>query len=149
MTLLNGDQHEIGAYVREMADLMGLRDWTVQTDVADNVEITNHRYVRGNPGASSLVIHGRRAVTVTLRSDWPEWDASDMRQTIAHELVHAHVVVMVWAFNNVQAVIGSTALFEMADSAFDDAHELAVDAIATAWAETLPLPVKEAVRDAA
>lgn len=141
--LLADDHHALGRYVRELADLMGLRDWTVQTNTDVKLDATNHRFADGQVVASVRIPHGTKSLELTVDNAWSRWDADTLRRVIVHELVHAHLIVMLWAFDNIQNVVGG-ALFEVLDSAFDDAHELATDAIAVAWAETLPLPVHEA-----
>jgi hypothetical protein len=143
--IFNGDKAELNQYVRHLADLCGLRDWTVRVDIERGVSVDNHRTAsqdQGAAGAGSRVLHGRQYVILSLDERWLEWDADHLRQTITHELVHAHTAKVLYAFYNVQNIIGNGALFDVLDSAFDDAHEAAVDAIAVAWAETLPLPVK-------
>lgn len=143
--ILDGDKSQLDAYIRHIADIMGLRDWTIRIDIKNDVTADNHQSAEDGTSsysASSQVLHGRQFVILSLDAGWSEWDADTLRQTVAHELVHAHTAKMLYAFYNVRNVIGGGALFDVLDSAYDDAHEITVDAIAVAWAETLPLPVK-------
>lgn len=79
----------LGEYLRDLADKLELRDWTV------NVEIgkpdTPPRADGKQWGASSESTPGRKQVTVTFPPDVTEWDLDELRQTAAHELVHAHL----------------------------------------------------------
>ena len=143
--IFKGKKKRLDRYVRHMADLVGLRDWTLRVDVVSVVNATNHKYQGGECGASIEVSHGRKYAIIEIREDWATWDKDELRRLLTHELMHAHTAPMLWALHNIQAVTGG-ALFEALDNAFDDAHESAVDAIATEWAEFLPLPVKEKKR---
>jgi hypothetical protein len=141
--ILNGSREELGKYVRDVADRMGLRDWSLRLDVEDDVTSTNHGY-RGASGmmASCTVPHGRKTAFIAIDGTWHGWEPEELRTTVVHELLHIHTVPMLWATQNIKHVIGEGALWGMFDSSFDDAHESMVDAAASAWAETLPLPVK-------
>lgn len=133
MTILNGNRQDLGEYMRVLADLMGLRDWTVNvlptpcdTEYAAQVEV---RY-------------GRKFANVQFADDWANVSPESLRATCVHELLHCHLKPTEWALNNVQFTLGSLA-FGVLEGAYTDALEVAVDAIASEWAKTLPLPVKE------
>lgn len=140
--ILKGKKKRLDRYIRHMADLMGLRDWTLYVTVSANIPGDNHRYQEGEGGGSAAIPHARKIITITLPDDWMHQRPEELRQTIVHELMHAHSEPMTWAFNNVQSVVGGNTLFDVLDCAFDDAHEMMVDSVATAWAESLPLPVE-------
>jgi hypothetical protein len=140
--IFGGKKADLDQYVRGIADLCGLRDWTIRVDTSASPTGDNHLYQQGETGATAAIPHGRKYITITLRDDWMQERPDDLRQTIVHELMHAHSEPMAWAFNNLQSVTGGGVLFQTLDCAFDDAHEMMVDAVATAWAEALPLPVK-------
>jgi Fe-S-cluster formation regulator IscX/YfhJ len=81
--LLGGDRHQLGEYLRDMANLMGLRDWVV-------------RLQEGNPdddehAACAQMVYGRKVIGIQFRDGWEEWDPRELRQTVAHELLHAHI----------------------------------------------------------
>lgn len=132
--LLGGDHHALGGYARELADRMGMRDWTVRVDAVPADD--------DNAG-ECRVTYGQRRATLRVSADWATRAPDDLRNTICHELLHCHLEPVTWAINNGQVPLGSTA-FVIFEGAFRDAMELAVDGIATAWAETLPLPVRKA-----
>lgn len=131
--ILKGDRDELGKYMRELADLMGLRDWTV--NVLDEAPDDDHH------AADVEVRYGRRWANVRLASDWASERPESLRATCVHELLHCHLKPTEWALNNAQLPLGTLA-FGILEGAYNDALEVAVDAIATSWAETLPLPVK-------
>lgn len=135
--VLNGDRDELGRYVRHVADLCGLRDWHLviaHKPIEQSRDDTDHWDL-----AYCAVTYGRKKATIGFAEDWAAWSESDLRMVVTHELVHCHVEPMRWALNNVKSVTGP-GIYEVISDAFSDAMELAVDAIATAWAETLPLP---------
>lgn len=139
MPLLDGDRHQLGEYMREMADLMGLRDWylAVSSDPPKSEPIDDTHTVQ----AECSVNYGRKSAVIAFAANWAEWDTEELRRVVAHELIHCHTEPMRWAINNTRLPLGMTA-FLMLEGAFQDAHEVAIDAIACAWAERLPLPVK-------
>lgn len=147
--ILGGDRNQLGAYIREIANLMGLRDWRLvladeppQTADADDML----RREDDTAGAYVEVIYGRKLATVSIASTWPQWDPEELRVVVVHELVHCHVEPMRWAFNNVRSITPQT-MYQVMYEAFRDAMEPSVDGIATAWAETLPLPIRDEQED--
>ncbi len=130
--IFDGDQDKIGPYIRELADLCGLRDWTI--NILDDPP--------ANPGHAACVDvrYGRRWVNVSFHPDWAQERPESFRSTCVHELLHCHLKPMEWAVNNVQDHLG-VAVFSVFSHAYTDAEEMAIDAIATAWAESLPLPI--------
>jgi hypothetical protein len=136
--LLNGDVKALGEYVRDLADRMGLRDWVINI-MKDPPENVNH-------GACIDVIYGRRVANLQFREEWPEWDSEQLRSTVCHELVHCHINPLRNAIDNIEAAVGKM-IYDPLYNSVTDYIEYATDAIATAWAETLPLPeVQRATR---
>lgn len=131
--VLKGDRDELGKYVRDMADEMGLRDWTIVLSHAEPDD--------DDHGAECDVTYGRKLATITFRDDWVQWDAERIRQLVAHELLHVHTWPMEQRLCDLKDLIGESA-YTVASLAFRDALEHAVDGIATEWAATLPLPIK-------
>lgn len=130
--IFDGDREQLGHYVREMADLCGLRDWTFRVD-------------EGEPGnehwsGSCEVVYGRKYAIIRFAPGWADQAPEDLRNTCVHELIHCHVKPMEWTVNNTQDHL-PPAMFGMLTAGYSDSEELAVDGIATAWAERLPLPM--------
>lgn len=144
--LLNGDRDELRPYIRHLADLCGLKDWRLLLSDAPLVHDPDRNGY--STMATCAVNYGQKRAVIEISADWASWDAADLRSTVVHELLHCHAEPMRWAVNNTKHAVG-TALYEVIYDAFTDAMELAVDGIATAWAATLPLPIKEVPRDAA
>lgn len=137
--LLKGDRDELGAYLGHLADLMGLRDWTIglandppQSDPHDG------HIVEGE----CLVSYGRKVAMIAVPANWDDQAPDELRRVLVHELIHCHQEPVQWAFNTAANRLGFEA-GSVARDAFTGAFEVAVDGIATAWARTLPLPVKE------
>lgn len=114
-------------YVRKIADLVGLRDWLIDLDDA-------------LPGEGALAecepTYGRRHAVMRFA---PEVNPAELRNTVVHECIHCHFALIDWNRNSIQGVVG-TPVWITWDGAYSDAKELAIDAIATAWAASLPLP---------
>lgn len=129
--LMDGDLHVLAEYVREIADKMGLRDWTIhvrQEPVDDS-----------DACADIEIIQGRRSAFLRFDSGWSIGKKEELRNTVIHELLHAHTKPMQWVVNSTQDLLGIP-VFSVINNAYSDAEEIAIDSIATAWAEALPLP---------
>lgn len=135
--IFDGDRDELVRYVREMADMMGLRDWMV--GIADDPP-------PDDANAQVDVPFGRRCAMIRFSSAWSNRDPEELRQTVAHELVHCHIWSLEQRICDIASLVGSDTR-NLAENVYRETMELAVDAIATAWAETLPLPVKEAEQE--
>lgn len=73
--------------------MLELRDWTIKVAVGD-VEDPNH------PDgwkwkATSESVPGCKIVHVTFADDVRDWSLEGLRQTVAHELIHAHLAPLV------------------------------------------------------
>lgn len=84
--ILNGDRDELGRYVRDLADEMGLRDWYLGVHEGD-VTDTDH-------GAECDVTYGQKHANISFRGDWPHWEADEVRRLAVHELIHCHIEPM-------------------------------------------------------
>jgi hypothetical protein len=133
MAIFDGDRDEAAAYLRTLADHMGLRDWTINLL---NEHPGDERYA-----ASVEVRYGRKYANIRLGKGWEHESPESFRVTCVHELLHCHTKPMQWAFENTEVLLG-TSVYHVARLAYRDAEEVAVDAIASEWANTLPLPAK-------
>lgn len=124
---------DLATYTRELANLIGLRDWTV------NLEVREHD--DGETCATQEVAWGTQRVRISISPEWRMWKADDLRATLVHELVHCHMVRMMWTWNGaIRDLAKYKPLRKALDRAYHTDHEVATEAIATAWAELLPLP---------
>ncbi len=122
----------LNRYVGQLADLMGLSEWRLRLgdDDAD----------QGN-GADVSVIYGMQSATIRFDPEWPDWEPEQLRHYTAHELIHCHTERIDWAVQNIKDGLGHIG-WNIFSLSFKDAEEQAIDNIAWAWAQTLPLPVK-------
>lgn len=134
--ILNGDRGRLGAYIRDIADLMQLRDWTVvmMSTAPDNPKLF----------AAVERLHGRKWANFYIQDDWTHATPERMRQTVVHELLHLHIDPAVKGTLNAVADQVTPAVSEVITNVMDERVEYAVDAIAEAWAMSLPLPVEYA-----
>lgn len=141
--VLDGDRDKLGEYIRDMANLTGLQDWSFklasETPPRDDDDPEPYRE-NSERAACIHIVYGRKFAIVYIAEDWADWTLDDLRQTVVHELMHCHLQGMRWALNNVQSLVPAMTM-TVVDGAFRDMCELATDGIATAWATTLPLPV--------
>ena len=131
--LLKGDRGELGQYVRDIADQMGLRDWTVNMMHGEPANV--------KAGADCQVVFGQKVVDIRFRHDWHEMPPEDLRWLVAHELVHCHLWTMSQRVCDLESTMG-VMVWGVFDAAFTDALEHATDGIAREWSRHLPLPVK-------
>lgn len=131
--ILDGDRHELGQYVREVANMCGLRDWMV--GIADDPPEDEEA------NAQVDVPFGRRCAMIRFKPSWAEVDPEELRQTVVHELVHCHLWSLDQRASDLYGTLKGNA-YMLYHKAHHEALELAVDAIAQAWAEFLPLPIK-------
>jgi len=116
-------------YVRLLAYRMGLGDWRITLD---------KMLPTGTPSLKFTSPMGRSEP----ESNCPASSRTcpkGQRQTLVHELVHCHLERVRLSSLNWTGPLGKKAT-QMAVDEVHDHIEFAVDAIATAWAETLPLP---------
>lgn len=132
------DRKALGRYCREIADKLELRDYWVSTRIGD-VGGPQDRYDGKTWGASSESIPGQKHVKLAFSEDCRGWSRENLRQTVAHELIHAHLAPMV----EMERVDLSGHLSNEAHALFDASFtrhlEFAVEALADAVAPHLPL----------
>jgi hypothetical protein len=112
-------------YVRQLADMMGLKDWVI--------EIDDDPPFNAGAIATARICEGRKNLILDLSSSFleKEDDRPYQRHTIVHELVHCHLGQM------------NEVLRQMLDADQFAIHrinmEFTTDGIAEAWAARLPL----------
>lgn len=128
------------AYVRLLADEMGLSDWSFEIEVEPAPDEVS---------ACIRCVPGRRYAIIRLSSTWEKKLPEEQRNGVAHELIHAHLA----RANDLADSEGAlpTLLGRPAWTAFYQGFELAledgVDALATVIARNLPLPPDELEND--
>lgn len=122
------------SYLRQLADLLRLRDWDIELD-RGAPDDPNH-------GAEVAVFYGRRCLRVYLGRALPTYSPEEQRATLTHELIHAHVEpIAEWArlymSEKEPALEGSFPAMT-----FRREEEFLVDTLAVIVAPYLPLPEK-------
>lgn len=118
-------------YVAELAEVAGLRDWTVE--VEDDPETPPHLY------AHAEVAYGRKHLVVRLGEEFWKGSPEEQRSTAIHELMHAHLDCVMGVVRDLETQLGSW-LFEVINEQAKRQNENATDAVAEVIAKWLPLP---------
>lgn len=129
--IFDGDRDKLAHYIDLLAFAMGLKDWQFHL-AAEKPDNPEH-------AASVDVRYGRKYAVIYLSDGWEQWQPSSVRQTLVHELLHCHINHVRHPIDNIQSSIG-TPLYNATWNAVTDYIEYAVDGIAEAWAQRLPLP---------
>jgi hypothetical protein len=124
------DRNALARYIRWVADAIELRDWTITLDD----EPCDPDY-----NARVDCSEGRKHATIAFHAKFREMDPEDQRQTIVHELVHAHHAVT-WRMVQTDLLrpLGQETYGVFVDS-YRRAMEYCVDATADALVKHLPL----------
>lgn len=124
------DRAELGRYMRAIADEMELRDWTVT--VGDG-------YCGDDLEAEAHCVNGQRHVAITFGEHFRGREPEDQRETVVHELIHAHLDVC-WKMvqTDLAEALGKPVYYVFCDS-YRRAMEYSVDALAKTIARHMPL----------
>lgn len=117
-------------YVCEACELVGLRDWTVKVS-ADPAPPDCH--------ASIDCTQGRKVAVVRFGDSFWALTAEEQRDTVAHELIHAHLSALEYLLQAARPVMGEAA-FSVLRNAHHEAIEWATDALSAPVARGLPMP---------
>lgn len=129
-------------YIREMANQMGLMDWTFilrwhpPREDEDDPESSEEDTVL----ATCRPTYGRKVATLRFSQDVRDAMPEQVRNTVAHELIHCHLghAQMVVEGEMFDA-IGKPHPWNELWASFRRALEYAVDGMASSWDEHLPL----------
>lgn len=118
-------------YVRTIADLIGLRDWTFELQPEFPADDARAAWCRP--------IYGRRLAHIAFRANTPEDTAAEVRNTVVHELLHCHLApVQCQIERDLEPWLGKGTDQIFFDS-FKRNLEYAVDALSTAVGKHYPL----------
>lgn len=131
------DRKALGSYCRTIADAVELRDWTVMVAVA----VPQHAERKDGRewSAASRSLPGRKYVTVTFDPGCRDWSPEDLRATVCHELLHAHLAPLMDLIREDLGGHLSCATHDLLIDGTTRHMEFAVDALADAVAKHLPL----------
>lgn len=116
-------------YVRYAMDEMGLKDW--QFNISE-IEAPDGNIAQMEAWGDSMTM------TLNLGELFWRYGPRMQREVIVHELVHCHTDKMYRRAREVMRKTLGREAYEIAVDSLDQAHELAVDGIAAAWARRLP-----------
>lgn len=121
----------LGPYLRELADMLNLRDWTINLV---------HEPIHSQDRAMGMcqAVYGRHWADVSFGAYFLEQSPETQREIIVHELLHCHLPAR-RDWYGLRELIGHLGA-HVFDEAMNREMEEAVDAIANAWAKMLPLP---------
>jgi hypothetical protein len=117
-------RQKFAPYIRHLADLMYLRDWTFELH---DTPPDNARH-----GACVYVPFGRCYCNVYVNDKFLDFPPAIQRSTLVHELLHCHFEPM--------RESAMQALSKREYKLWNIAFERGIDQTAMAWAESLPLP---------
>lgn len=126
-------ERSVNRYAAGMAEHVGLRDWTVIVQKGEPARMAESTL------AHCETTYGRKVVVVSLAGRVYDEDPEEIRDTVVHELLHAHLDEPAAVIRDLETQMG-TWLYEVVHETYKRANENAVDAIAKALARHLPLP---------
>jgi hypothetical protein len=122
--MTESDKGWLAGYLRDLADRMGLKDWTIEV-LADLCDDDSHADIR--------CIEGRKLAKVRFARDWREQTPETQRHTCCHELIHCHfAAVHLDTLRKLKSVDGETFMMHL---------EYGIDGMADAIAPHMPLPL--------
>jgi len=117
-------REKFGSYIRDLANLMDLRDWTLIIIHEDPPNRSNI--------ASVYIPLGQRFCNIYLSTNFLTETPENQRSTIVHELTHCHF--------DAARKAARLSLSKKQYKIWNITFESGIDATAVAWAKTLPLP---------
>jgi hypothetical protein len=118
-------------YVREVADLLKLRDYEIMLDFSAPAEADCHAEIYPHEQMS----HAR----IRFSSDFHRLPAEDIRYYVTHELVHLHFVGFPDVLETMTTHL-SMAVYQSLINSHEKAEERSVDNLAKVIAQFMPLP---------
>lgn len=122
---------ELVKYMSHCSTQMGLKDW----DLELLYTLPEHE----DSGAEIEIIYAQKRGAISVAKHFRDLPLERQRQIICHEFVHCHFDgIDMLLRGQFRADVGS-AYHHAFNLGYKPAQEIAVDGIATAWAEFLPL----------
>lgn len=129
MRLSERDYLALEEYIEQLLVPMGLAGWSIELKRWE-CEADALAHIHQN--------YGHRSAEISVSWEFREFDADKVRYVLVHELVHAHgSFVDMHCGKDLGKMLGSAA-HEAWRSGYEQLRELEVDAIAHAWAPSLP-----------
>lgn len=124
------DRKALGEYMRNIADVMGLRDWTLNL---------LHEPCDDDCNAQVRLIYGRKVADIRVSEAFRSFDPERIRRTVVHELIHFHFAACSNLIEHDLSGHLSKQALNIFFSAWVRDFEYGVDGLATAVASSLPL----------
>ena len=124
------DWDNIGAYVAELRDKLGLHVWSIYIE---------HKPCSKRYQASIRPVYGRTHACVRLCRTWPELSREEQRHTLIHELLHLQFVPLQSAIRHIEPIVGDD-VFYILNETHTEGLEYAIDAIAFTLTGLFDLP---------
>lgn len=124
------------AYIRELANMMGLRDWFVT--------FSHQPIMSGEDHVGQITCtYGQKQATIEVGYFFHTFDPEKQRKIIVHELLHAHLSAIKRHVStktaDVANILGTPAATILYDTLYLE-EEFCVDALEQAFSKFLPLP---------
>jgi hypothetical protein len=129
--LSEGQRKAVAAYLRQVADQLGLRDWSISVE-PDHPNEADH-------AAAMWSDYGSRRMKVWCRADLIDLKPDEQRATLIHELVHAHLEGLDWYLEKTLPDLLGRPAWAGVKQAIQQHSEHAVEAIAVSIAPHFPL----------
>lgn len=135
------DKKLLAAYTREIADKVGLADWTFELFFNDDEMEPDKSHVNDEHPemAEHMPIIGQRHALIRYSPSLRAAKLDEVRHIVVHELMHNHFSQMHELCRTALVTHLSQQGYDLFMHAFDVQWEHAIDAIAVSWAKTLPL----------
>jgi hypothetical protein len=117
------DRKDYQGYVRELADLLRLKDWSFILKEENPTD--------PEAWASIVCVQGRKLGVLRLSEDVIRQDPEELRRSVVHELLHCHLAAADYV---------ADLLPQGERAAYRNQREYGTDALSDAIAPLLPLP---------
>jgi hypothetical protein len=128
---MNDAQHAAYAtYTRSLADALCLKDWVFVLRRESSDEGTR---------AQIHLSDKKTEAAITLCERWFVRTPEEQRQTLVHELLHAHTARLCRVVTRLKDQVGGETVGYV-DAALDEEEEIAIDTLSRILAPFMPLP---------
>ena len=124
-------EHFLTGYINKLAKLMGVDNWHITIRHGSTDDISSY--------AETTLWDERFRADIVLRADWEPSSKEELREILAHEVIHLHFAALDQAFQSTKELLGKPLYLAVGDRYRTD-REKAVQQIAHFWAPYLPLP---------
>lgn len=140
MKVRKRDRKALDAYVRLVADAMGLRDWNIVAAFGKVKHDAKNKPQKGEDWCATCApTPGRKHADITFAPYMRDAPREDLRQTTVHELVHVHFYGMWDTLRRDTLILLDQEPYDVWIAGVERHMEYGVDALADALAPHMPL----------